>query len=85
MASRTGLLIVTTTALSLAFLLACISTGTDQWITMEQTGKDAKIIFLKAEQGLFERCINVKYRSRGTSNNCFDLADAYDGKKQQSE
>lgn len=84
MTNRVGLLIVTTSALTLAFLLACISTGTNQWITIEQTGKNPKIIYLKAEQGLFERCMHTKYRSRQISNNCFGLSDAYDGKKQDT-
>lgn len=75
-------MIVTTTVLTLAFVIACISIATHEWMVMEQTGKDPKIIFQRAEQGLFERCVHAKYRSRSISNNCYGLSDAYGGKKQ---
>lgn len=81
MAGRLDLMIVTTCLLTFAFLMACISTGTVGWMSMQQTGKDASIIYLKADQGLFQRCIEIKHRSRLTSYNCLGLSDAYSDRK----
>eukprot|EP00794_Sanderia_malayensis_P015267 gene15267-16842_t len=83
MGSRFGLLFVVTSALVLTFLLACLSTGTVHWISLEQTGKDPNIIFLKADRGLFRRCILTKFRSREITQQCFSLTSGYDANLQQ--
>ena len=81
MAGRFELMIMVTGTMTLAFMLACVSTGTDNWMNMEQTGKGAIIIFVRAEQGLFDRCLKIKYRSRARSSNCYSLIDGYNGIK----
>ena len=81
MAGRFELMIMVTGTMTLAFMLACVSTGTDNWMNMEQTGKGAIIIFVRAEQGLFDRCLKIKYRSRHRSSNCYSLIDGYNGIK----
>ena len=73
MAARFELMILVTGFLALAFILACVSSGTDNWMTVEQTGKDPNIIALAIRQGLFDKCIEKKMRSRLTSSNCYSL------------
>lgn len=79
MAGRFELMILITGLMTLAFMLACVSTGTDNWITVGQTGKDADVISLNIEQGLFEKCVSKKMRSRTRSNNCYSLYQGYGG------
>lgn len=85
MAGRFELMILITGLMTLAFMLACVSTGTDNWITVGQTGKDADVISLNIEQGLFEKCVSKKMRSRTRSNNCYSLYQGYGGYTMKSK
>ena len=85
MAGRFELMIIITGLLTVAFMLACVSTGTDNWIGVKQTGKDPLIISLNVEQGLFDKCVVKKMRSRMKSSNCYSLYDGYDGYKMQGK
>lgn len=83
MEGRSQLMIIITCLLALAFLLVCISTGTENWTTVSETGKDADIIALNINQGLFDRCIVKKSRNRERTTSCYTLNSGKDGYKMQ--
>ena len=85
MAGRFELTIIATGMLTLAFIMACVSTGTNGWVHFEQSGKDPTVISLWADQGLFEQCVRTRLRSRVEVSNCYSVSSTYNGHKQDSK
>eukprot|EP00795_Rhopilema_esculentum_P007030 gene7030-12656_t len=82
MAGRFEVMIIATGMLTLAFIMACVSTGSNGWVRFEQSGKDPTIISLWADQGLFEQCVKTRLRGRAEVSNCYSVSSTYNGQTQ---
>ncbi|XP_065061442.1 uncharacterized protein LOC135688500 isoform X2 [Rhopilema esculentum] len=84
MAGRFEVMIIATGMLTLAFIMACVSTGSNGWVRFEQSGKDPTIISLWADQGLFEQCVKTRLRGRAEVSNCYSVSSTYNGQTQDN-